>query len=194
MVDTGFLKNISLFASLEEDDLNRLRQLWKPLKRNAGQLVFKKGDRAHSMFIVKDGEVAITVWTKDNQEAVLTNLASGDFLGELALLDGSPRSASAKAIRETQLLEMTRDDFLEFLRSRPEVTIKMMEIIASRLRATNEMMEHSTTRNVNEEIEQHMTLGDQFAAIFARISGSWPFIFVFIALLAAWVGLNIFGF
>jgi uncharacterized membrane protein len=194
MVETDFIKKISLFASLGEGDLEKLKTLWKPVKRNAGQLLFKKGDRANSMYVVKDGEVAITVWTKDNQEAVLTKLGPGDFLGELALLDGAPRSASVKAMTESHLLEMTRDDFLVFLRSRPEVSITMMEVIAARLRATNEMMEHSTTRNVNEEIQHQMTFGDQLAARIAKISGSWSFIFSFICMLTIWIALNVFGF
>ncbi|TAK57716.1 MAG: DUF1003 domain-containing protein [Bacteroidetes bacterium] len=87
---------------------------------------------------------------------------------------------------------MTHDDFISFLKIRPSVALTMMEVIADRLRSTNEKMEQMTTRNLNEEIEQRMNVGDRLADVIARIIGSWKFIIIFTGSLVLWVILNSF--
>ncbi|MFI5251540.1 MAG: DUF1003 domain-containing protein [Bacteroidota bacterium] len=191
MVDANFLSKISIFSSLGEPDLQKLTTLWKPVARSQGQLLFKKGDPGDAMYIIRDGEIAITIWNEDNQETVLSILKEGNFLGELALLDGSFRSASAKALKDTRLLEMKRDDFMNFLRSRPEVSITMMSVMAARLRATNEMMERTSTKNVNQELQHHLSISDKVASGISKVIGSWEFLFVFIVLYVGWIFLNV---
>ena len=190
MVDVDFLVKIPIFSTLNGDDLQTLKKLWKPLTKEAGQLVFKKGDPGKAMYLVRDGEISISVWTSQNQEEVLSILGEGDFFGELALFDGLARTANAKALKKTILLEMTREDFLDFLRTRHDVTITMMTVIAERLRKTNEAMERSATRNVNQEIEFQMHFGDRLSDRLANIIGSWGFIISFFIFLGSWVSLN----
>ena len=191
MVDAYFLSKISIFSSLGLDDLENLTTLWKPVTRHAGQLLFKKGDPGDAMYIVRSGEVAITIWNEDNQETILSVLTEGNFLGELALLDGSSRSAAAKALKKSELLEMKRDDFMNFLRSRPEVSINMMGVMAARLRATNEMMERSSTKNVNDELQHHLSISDKVATTISKVIGSWEFLFTFFLLYLLWIYINV---
>lgn len=185
--------HIPIFSSLSREDLENLRTLWKPVTRNAGQLIFKKGDPGDSMYIIQDGEVAITIWTEDNQEKVLSRLVKGDFLGELAVLDGSPRSASAKVRKDAMLLEMKRNDLVAFLHSRPGVSLTMMGVIAERLRKANEMMEQSSARNVNVEIEHVLSFSDKVAAKISGIIGTWEFLIAFATVYSSWLVLNIYG-
>ena len=77
---------------------------------------------------------------------------------------------------------MKRDDLLEFLRSRLEVAITMMSEMAARLQATNEMMEKTSTKNVNEEMQQHLSISDKVAKSISKVIGSWEFLFVFVLL------------
>jgi CRP/FNR family transcriptional regulator, cyclic AMP receptor protein len=191
MVDANFLSKISIFSSLGDADLEKITTLWKPVTLEEGQLLFQKGDPGDAMYIIRDGWVAITIWNEDHQETILSVLKEGNFFGELALLDGSVRSAAAKALGKSELLEMKRNDFMEFLRSRPEVAITMMSVIAARLRATNEMMEKTSTKNVNEEMQQHLSLSDKVAKSISKVIGSWEFLFVFILLWFGWIYLNV---
>jgi CRP/FNR family transcriptional regulator, cyclic AMP receptor protein len=191
MVDANFLSKISIFSSLGAADLERLAALWKPVTLGEGDLLFKKGDPGDAMYIIREGWIAITIWNEDHQETILSVLKEGNFFGELALFDGSVRSAAAKALAKCDLLEMKRDDLLEFLRSRPEVAITMMSEMAARLRATNEMMEKTSTKNVNEEMQQHLSISDRVAKSISKVIGSWEFLFVFVLLWLGWIYLNV---
>lgn len=193
MVDVEFLSRIPIFSSLKREDLTNLATLWKPITKNIGQLIFKKGDPPNAMYLIREGKVKISVWTGENQELELSILHDGDFFGELALIDGSPRTAYAKVIEQAELLEMTRDDFLNFLRQKPDVAISMMSVVASRLRATNELIERRTTKNVNEELKQHLSFGDRLADRMARFGGSWAFITLFFLIMIGWMVLNAIG-
>lgn len=110
MVDVDFLSRVKIFSSLAPDDLAELAALWRPFSREDGQIVFRQGDPPHAMYLVRDGKVEISLWTEDNEELVLSLLGDGDFFGELALLDGSPRTATAKAVGHAELLEMAEKD------------------------------------------------------------------------------------
>ncbi len=122
---------------------------------------------------------------------MLATLFQGQYFGELSLLDGAPRSASATASKETQLLELSRDDFVEFVRSKPDAALRIMSEIAERMRATNELMTQTVTRNVFLEEEETMTLGERVADKVASFGGSWTFIFSFGGFMAVWMGMNV---
>jgi uncharacterized membrane protein len=190
MVDVDFLSRVKIFSSLAPDDLAELATLWRPVSREDGQIVFRQGDPPHAMYLVREGKVEISLWTEDNEELVISILGDGDFFGELALLDGSPRTATAKAVGHAELLEMSEKDLFAFLRRKPEVSISMMSEIARRLRTSNSLIEHRATRNVNQVIEEKYTFGDRLADRIAQFGGSWTFLICFGITLALWMGLN----
>jgi len=190
MVDFEFLSRVKIFSCLANDDLSELAALWKPVSREDGHVIFRQGDPPDAMYLVREGKVEISLWTEDNEELVISILGDADFFGELALLDGSPRTATAKAIGHAALLEMRKDDLLAFLRRKPEVSIAMMSEIAGRLRASNSLIERRTTRNVNQVMEEQYTFGDRLADRIAKFGGSWTFLIWFGITLLAWMGLN----
>ena len=190
MVEREFLAHIPIFSSLNEEGLTLLESLLQPVVKEPGEIIFKRGDPPDRMYIILSGKVAITSWTADNEELFLAMMCEGDFLGELALFDEARRSTTAKVFERAELLGMERKDFLDFLRANPEVCLAMMNIIANRIRTTNLLMEHQTTRNVNEEIEHSLTLGDRIAAKVAAIVGSWAFLLSFFSVIVLWVLLN----
>jgi uncharacterized membrane protein len=106
------------------------------------------------------------------------------------LLDGLPRTATARALEETVLLEMKRDDFIAFLIERPSVAISMVSEIGKRLRSTNELVTSLASKNVNEEIEDRLSFGDRVADKVAEFGGSWSFIFSFLFFMGVWMALN----
>lgn len=190
MVNTEFLSRIPIFAKLSEETLQMLAGLWRPVSREAGQLIFRKGELSQAMYVIRDGKIGITVWTEDNEEVTLALLHEGDFFGELGLFDGSPRTANAKVLERVELLEMKRDDFINFLKKHPEVSLHIASIVAQRLRDTNALVEQRASKNANVLMDQRLTFGQRIADKMAEFGGSWMFIFSFIAFMALWMGVN----
>jgi len=180
------LKNIPLFESLEADDLEALAAKLREAKVAAGETVFAQGDEGDAMYLIQDGAIDIVAST-GNKRVVLTSLFKQQYFGELALLDGAPRSATAQATRDTSMLALERDDFIEFIKKRPEAALAIMHEVGERIRATNELMTRTVSRNVLEEEEEKLTLGARVADVVASFGGSWPFIFIFAGIMAAWM-------
>src|ERR1051325_6053310 len=111
------LKTIPLFESLEQDDLTALAGKLRECKVPNGQAVFAQGDEGDAMYIIEDGAVDIVAGS-GKQKVILTSLFKQQYFGELSLLDGAPRSASAVASRRTQLLALEREDFVDFIKRR----------------------------------------------------------------------------
>ena len=107
------------------------------------------------------------------------------------LLDGQRRSANAVVAEEARLAVLSREHFLSFImRGNPNVALEMLSALANRLRRTDELLRHSTTRNVNEEMAARLTLADRAADILAEFGGSWKFITAAVFFFGLWVLIN----
>jgi CRP/FNR family transcriptional regulator, cyclic AMP receptor protein len=188
----AFLLEVPIFSALKVEDLAGLPVVTNLVARNDGQIIFREGDAPLAMYVVRSGKVAISVWTEENDEVVLSVLHEGDFFGELSLLDGSRRTATAKALGPVELIEISRDDFFKLLRLKPDVGISIMAVLAQRLRTTNELIQSRAARNVNIEIEKQSTLSERIADQIARWGGSWWFVGGFFVVLGIWIALNAF--
>jgi uncharacterized membrane protein len=154
--------------------------------------IFREGDTGDSMYMIKTGEVRISIKSIDGKDDVtLSKLEPGAFFGEMSVFDGKPRSASAMTTEQTQLYRLSLNDFRAFLVRKPHAALDVLSILAGRLRQTDEMMRQMVSRNVNEEIEEHMTFGDRIADSIAAFGGSWTFIIIFCAILIAWMVGNV---
>lgn len=106
-----------------------------------GEAIFAKGDPGQSLLAVASGTVKVGVLSPEGREIVLNLLGEGQVLGEISLLDGRPRSADAAALTACELLILDRRDFLPLLREAPELGLKLMELLCTRLRNTTEQVE-----------------------------------------------------
>ncbi len=106
-----------------------------------GKTIFSKGELGSSLFVVCSGTVEVVVPSAEGKNAVVNLIGEGEIFGEIALLDGGPRTADALALSDCQLMAIERRDFLALLRANPEVTIKLLEVLCSRLRRTTEQVE-----------------------------------------------------
>jgi uncharacterized membrane protein len=190
MTDAEFLSGVSMFSSLAADDVRELASLCRQVAREDQHLVFRQGDPPVAMYLVREGKVEISVWTEDNEELVLAVLGDRDFFGELALFDGSPRTATAKAVGHVVLIEIRKDDLFAFLQRNPDASLSMMSEISRRLRAANSLIERRTTRNVNELMEDSYTFGGRLADRIAQFGGSWAFLISFAVTLFLWMAVN----
>src|SRR5207302_10008446 len=135
-------------------------------------------------------KVRICMQAIDGREVTLTELGRGDFFGEMVLLDGQRRSADAVVAEDARLALLSREHFLSFMRSNPDVALEMLTALANRLRRTDELLRHSATRNVNVEEAARLTLADRAADIIAEFGGSWKFICAGVFFFNLWVLIN----
>lgn len=134
------LKSVPFFANLSQVDANALAERLVVRRFGTDQIIFHLGDPAGLLYIISSGKVKISHSSVEGQEAVLAILGAGDFFGELALLDDSPRSATAEAIELTETLTLHRDEFLSFLDNNPDFTRHVLTILARRIRHLNEQI------------------------------------------------------
>jgi uncharacterized membrane protein len=187
-IDT--LRQVPLFESLDNEAANELCQLVTSIDSKAGAFLFRHGEQGDAMYIIEQGKVRICVQTIDGHQFTLTELGRGDFFGEMALLDGQHRSADALVFEDARLAVLSRDHFLSFMRGNPNVALEMLTALVNRLRHTDELLRHSTTRNVNVEEAAHLTLADRASDIIAEFGGSWKFIIAAVLFFNAWVLIN----
>ncbi len=189
-IDT--LRQVPLFESLDDDAAKQLCELLETLDCEAQKVMFRAGDVGDAMYIIERGKVRICVQATDGHEVTLTELGRGDFFGEMALLeDGQRRSANAVVAEDARLAVLSREHFLSFIMGgNPNVALEMLTALANRLRHTDELLRHSTTRNVNEEEAAQLTMADRAADKIAEFGGSWKFIIFEIGLFLLWMLLN----
>jgi CRP/FNR family cyclic AMP-dependent transcriptional regulator len=184
------LRSVPLFASLDDPTASELRDLLV-IRDVAGRTpLFRSGDSGDSLYLIESGRVRISIRDADGSDVTLAELAGGDFFGEMALLDGKPRSADATVIEDTRFAILSRENFLKFVHANPDVALKMMSALTQRLRRTDEMLRQRVSRNVNEEEEARLTVGDKLANRIAEFGGSWMFIGLLAGILILWIILH----
>ena len=129
----GLLRHTALFAETPENVLSSIVPIMQEVSFPAGHQIFAKGDLGASLYIVYEGEVGIF-----NGPQLLTTFHSGDFFGELALLDAEPRSATAVAQGAVRAFRLDQDDFYDVMEERGEVLRNILRVLCQRLRRQNE--------------------------------------------------------
>lgn len=137
----NFFKEGSLFSNLSDEELNQLAQIARERKFDRNQVIFYEGDLGGSLYIIVSGTVKIVMMSDDGREHILGLLHEGDFFGEISLIDGEPRSATAIALEKSNVVMISRDDFVRLLRENPEMSLKIMIILCERLRKTDKHVE-----------------------------------------------------
>jgi CRP/FNR family transcriptional regulator, cyclic AMP receptor protein len=130
-----------LLRHLRREELRGLAAAATLANHPRGGVIFQKGDPGDSMMAVIRGRVKICTYSADGKELVLNLIDRGGLFGEIALLDGRPRTADAVALEETDLLVLSRSRFLPFLAANPEVTNRLFSVLCQRLRQTSEHLE-----------------------------------------------------
>jgi uncharacterized membrane protein len=181
---------VPLFASLDDKATIHLRGLLAVRNVSHGTRLFQKGDSGDALYLIETGRVRIHFKDEDGNDVTLAELAQGDFFGEMALIDGRQRSADASVIEDASLAILSREAFLTFVRSNPDVALEMLAALTNRLRRTDELLRSRVSRNVNEEEAARLTMADRAADLIAEFGGSWKFIGVSVGLIIFWIFLN----
>jgi len=148
----SLLRDHPLFRELAPATLDRISAYLKRRSLPKGAVIFRKGDPGVGLIGVLSGAVKISVASADGRDIVLNIIRQGEVFGEIALLDGRPRTADATAMSDCELMAIERREFIPFLRSQPDVTIKLMEILCARLRRTSEQVHEVTFLNLSTRL------------------------------------------
>ena len=128
------LRRCALFAHVDDDGLTALADLTRRRRYRRNEVIFHQDDVGDSLHIVAEGAVKIVLPSQEGEEAIIASLKPGDFFGELALLDGSPRSTTATALEPTETLALPRDEFQRLLSEDPRLVTALLRALAGELR------------------------------------------------------------
>jgi uncharacterized membrane protein len=190
-VNPEILSSIHLFSLLDEHERLVLAERVDTTFVPAGHTVFNYGDPGNSLYFVLSGEVEISFKNDTGHRIVLEIVRSGEFFGEISLLDGGPRTASALVLSDTEAVVVDRDDLDEFLRLRPAAAMDLLTAAGRRLRETNRLLRHSASRNINDVNEDRRTRVMRIADWIAEFSGSLEFLFIHCAAFFIWIVFNV---
>ena len=152
MTPEEMLRRHHLLAVLEPDEASALLKHASLRQFRPGKTVFRREDPGDGMYGVLTGQVVVTVKSEAGKELILNLFGPGDFFGEIALLDGKGRSATAVARESAELLFLARHAFLPFIEGRPKIAIRMMALLCDRLRRTTQLVEDSAFLNVTTRL------------------------------------------
>jgi CRP-like cAMP-binding protein len=137
----ALLADLDLFRKLRADELDRLVVFTRWARYQARRVLFCKSDPGTSMMVVRHGRVKVCTHGECGKELVLDMFGPGEVFGEIALLDGSPRTADAVTIDDCELLVLDRRDFIPFLLEHPDASVRLLEVLTYRLRRTTLLLE-----------------------------------------------------
>lgn len=146
--NASVLARVPLFVGLPYAELAILASRLRQHRCGRGEVIFRQDDPGTSLYVIESGVVKVLRLSTEGREVILALLGPGDFFGELALLDGKPRSADAVAREPTDLLILDRKDFLEFLERFPPAALHLLEALSQRLRRTDQLVQDAAFLDV----------------------------------------------
>ena len=153
-MDASFLRNVSLFESLTDEELEALAQMTITRTFSKDNVIILAEEEGDALFIIEKGQVKVSIVSEDGREVILSMLGDGAVFGELSLLDGKPRSANVIATEDTNLVMLRRQDFLQLVFKVPQIAIALLAELASRLRRTDRQIEGLALLDVTSRISE----------------------------------------
>ena len=136
MADSNVLANVWLFAGMSKENLDKLSSFTFSKSYKTGDVIIEEGKTGNGLYVIASGQVEVIKGSGGNSKRLAT-LQTGDFFGEMSLLDEWPRSATVRALEDTSCLGIDRWLFLGQLRKDPQLSIVMLQSMARRLRETD---------------------------------------------------------
>ena len=191
--NAAFLKDIPLFAPMDDEERSAVAAIMDEARFNTGQQLFHERDPGGVCYILRSGRIELSVIDENQEKLVVDVLEPGELCGEMSLLDGGTRSTTAVAMTDCETLVLEHDEFFEVLRKRPDAAFDVMGALAKRIRRADSLL-RQRVQDPNKLIEEKATLGERVADHVAAFGGSWKFIGLFTAAMAIWMMANtIFG-
>jgi CRP/FNR family transcriptional regulator, cyclic AMP receptor protein len=187
-MDIQLLRGISLFAKMTDDELIELATLLQRRSVKAHETIFWLGDKGTDFHIIQNGQVEMLVLDENGKERSLARLKAGQFYGELSLLDGGPRTATARAVTDTVLLCLGRAEFERYLLEHAAASFHVLVVLGQRQR---EMVDKVRgIKNVNEVVAEEASTWNRVADVVAGTMASPIFICLQLVIILIWVFVN----
>lgn len=151
------MASIPLFSGLSQDQLNILKDITYVKEFEEGELLFLEGEESTTFYIILSGEVQIIKDSREGKEKILKIMEPGDFFGEMGIVEGKPRSATARASCKSKLLVYEKDDFLHFIKDNPEIAFNIIIELSHRLRLANNDIENLAFFDVQTRLLRILT-------------------------------------
>lgn len=182
------LRQSSLFAGLSDSELADVAARLVTRSFGRGVFIFHKDSPGQTLYIIQSGRVRIFILSESGQEISLNVYGAGEVIGELGFLDGQPRSASAVTLEPTVTLALRREDFFQRLEDQPRLAMRLLEVMAARLRYATAYAEGLAFLDVNGRVAMRLLeLGDRFGVQSPRGAGLELDLGLTQAELASWV-------
>ncbi len=185
------LKNIPLFALLDDDEVSVLSSQVEYRKFAARQRIYKMGEKSGKAYAVISGSVSVATVDQDGQEVIVDQPGVGEFFGFASMVEEIPHQTTATAVTETECIEIDRHDIEILLQKKPHAGLDLLTMVARQFHTAHQLVRLRSQRNPNEVIEEHTTLGQRIADSVAQFGGSWAFIITFAIVLIVYSAINI---
>ncbi len=188
--DAQTLADVELFEHVSDDDRARLAEFIDVAQLTAGETLFRAGEPGESLYVVRSGEVELFIRDTAGQKIALAIAGAGEVFGELALLDRGPRTATAVALTDCELLELDRDDLLLLFQKSPNAALRLLAAMSHMTRKADELLRTRVSRNVNEEVEEKISPLQRVADWISWFSGSMMFLTLNLVWFVIWIAIN----
>ncbi|MEP6483756.1 MAG: DUF1003 domain-containing protein [Rudaea sp.] len=188
--DAQTLADVELFEHVSDEDRARLAEFIDVEKLAAGDTLFRAGEPGESLYVVRSGEIELFIRDTAGQKIALAIAGAGEVFGELALLDRGPRTATAIALSDCELLELDRDDLLLLFQKSPNAALRLLAAMSHMTRKADELLRTRVSRNVNEEVEEKLSPLQRVADWISWFSGSMLFLVLNLVWFAIWIAAN----
>ncbi len=159
------LREAPLFKALDDEAATSLRKSMLLQELKKGQTLFQEGQTGDRLYLVKSGKVKLSHASGDGRESVFMVLGPGDMFGELSLFDPGPRTSTAIAVTDSEILGLGHSDLKPWLQDRPEVAQALLQALAHRLRRTSETMSDLVFADVPGRVAKALLeLGEKFGS------------------------------
>jgi len=156
VTDRTLLRDLELFADLDEATLDRIMAMADDRVLVRGDVIFQEGAPAEALYVVAGGRIAISNKSFDGRESMFALMEHGDLFGEMSLFDGLGRSAEARALEASEIIVIPFEPLRELWRERPELLWPVISMLTRRLRAMDEALADSFFLDVTGRTAKHL--------------------------------------
>ncbi len=190
-LDPHVLKQVPLFARLDDDEAAVLAGQTELKTFAPRQRIYKMGDTSGKAYVVVSGRARVMTVDEDHQEVVMEEPGPGEFFGFASMLEQTPHQTEALAMEETVCMEVDRNDIFALLERKPHAGMDMLATLGHQFHAAHRLVRLRANRHPNEIIEEQVTLGERVADAVAGFGGSWVFITLFALFMAVYTTVNV---
>lgn len=148
---------VPIFENLNNEELLKIVNTINHKEYAKGDVVFTEGNVANTLFFINEGKIKLYKYTKDGKEQILHVLSEGDFFGELELIKPSKYGFNSKAIIDSKICTLTKDEMKEIMMKNPEIGIKVLEAVGERLSKVESLVQNLATNDVDSRMAYLLT-------------------------------------